>query len=181
MNASWKSRLPLLVVAGLAVVVLARWQPARAERQARPERQGNPEAEQAIQKQAEAFIDAFHKGDAKAVAACWTADGDYTDRTGRHLQGRAAIEKSFQDLFSEHKGLKLRINSNSLRFVTPDVAIEDGSTEVAVPDGGPPSRARYTSVHVKKDGSWYLSSVGGDSVGLPLAGGPLCLCPLESL
>jgi hypothetical protein len=27
------------------------------------------------------------------------------------------------------------------------------------PDGSPPSRARYTIVHVKKDGQWYLNSV----------------------
>jgi uncharacterized protein (TIGR02246 family) len=101
------------------------------------------------------------------VAGFWTPDGDYTDQTGRHMQGRAEIEKAFQGLFAEHKGLKLRINSNSLRFVTPEVAIEDGSTEVAGPDGGAPSRgARYTIVHVKKDGSWYLSSVR-DSVFVP--------------
>ena len=27
------------------------------------------------------------------------------------------------------------------------------------PDGAPPSRARYTIVHVQRDGEWYLSSV----------------------
>src|SRR6516164_1648617 len=69
----------------------------------------------AIAKKAEAFIEAFHKGDAKAVAAFWTADGDYTDQTGKHLKGRAAIEKAFADHFAENKGLKLRINSDSLR------------------------------------------------------------------
>ena len=50
--------------------------------------------------------------------------------------------------------------------MTPDVAIEDGSTEVAGPGGGPPTRSRYTIVHVKKEGSWYLSSVR-DSVFVP--------------
>jgi uncharacterized protein (TIGR02246 family) len=120
----------------------------------------------AIAKRAEAFIEAFHKGDAAAVATFWTPDGDYTDQNGKHLKGRAAIEKAFAGLFAENKGLKLRINSDSLRFVTPDVAIEDGSTEVASADGGPPTRARYTIVHVKKDGEWYLSSVR-DSIFVP--------------
>jgi hypothetical protein len=39
MNASWKSRAPLLVVAGLvvvALVILSRWQPARAARADQP-------------------------------------------------------------------------------------------------------------------------------------------------
>src|SRR5262249_52653247 len=38
---------------------------------------GNAQDEAAIQKQAEAFIEAFNKGDAKALAAFWTPDGDY--------------------------------------------------------------------------------------------------------
>jgi uncharacterized protein (TIGR02246 family) len=120
---------------------------------------GNAAAEAAIQKQAEAFVEAFHKGDAKAVAACWVADGDFFDPTGRHVKGREAIEKSFADLFSEDKGLKLRIEGISLRFVTPDVAIEDGTTEAFPADGGPPTKSRYTNVLVKKDGQWLLSAV----------------------
>jgi hypothetical protein len=46
-----------------------------------------------------------------------------------------------------------------VRFLTPEVAVEDGTTEVLHPDGAPPSRARYTTVHVKKDGQWLLGSV----------------------
>jgi len=120
---------------------------------------GNAKEEAALLKKAEAFAEAFQKGDAKALAAFWTLDGDYTDQTGRHMKGRLAIEKAFKEMFSENKGLKLRINIDALRFVTPDVAIEDGTTEVIPPDGGPPSRARYTIVHSKIDGEWMLSSV----------------------
>ena len=115
--------------------------------------------EAAIQKNAEAFVEAFHKGDAKALAALWAPDGEYTDVTGSQLKGRQAIEKAFQAFFSEHKDLKVRIEGLSLRFVTPDVAIEEGTSEVFAPDGGAPSRARYTNIHVKKDGQWLLSSV----------------------
>jgi uncharacterized protein (TIGR02246 family) len=124
-----------------------------------PAARGNPEAAAAIQKQAEAFVEAFHKGDAKAVAAFWAPDGDYTDQSGKYLKGRDAIEKAFTDFFAENKGLKVRIDSESLRFVTPDVALEEGVSEVFPPDGGPPSRARYSNVFVKKDGQWLLGSV----------------------
>ena len=88
-----------------------------------------------------------------------TLPGDRPDETGRTLKGRAAIEKSFKEFFAENKGLKVRINSEALRFVTPDVAIEDGVSEVIHPDGAPPSRARYTIVHVKQSGQWRLGSV----------------------
>ncbi len=117
---------------------------------------GDPKDGEAIQKQAEAFIEAFHKGDAKAVAAFWTPDGDYTDLTGRQIKGREAIEKAFADLFAQTKGLKIRIDSDSLRFVTPEVAIEDGTSEVYPPDGArragpatPSSTRRRTG-----NGSW---------------------------
>jgi uncharacterized protein (TIGR02246 family) len=123
------------------------------------EAKGNPKDKAAIAKNAEAFVEAFHKGDAEGLAAFWTEDGDFTDQTGRHIKGRAGLEKAFKQMFAENEGLKLHIESESLRFVTPDVAIEDGITEVIPADGGPPTRARYTIVHVKKDGKWLLSSV----------------------
>jgi uncharacterized protein (TIGR02246 family) len=123
------------------------------------DRQGSPEGSAEIAKNAEAFIEAFHKGDAKALAGFWTPDGEYTDQSGRVLKGRQAIEHAFQSLFTDAKDLKLRIDSDSLRFVTPDVAIEKGTTTVLPPGGAPPSRAHFTIVHVKKDGQWLLDSV----------------------
>ena len=138
----------------LAMTLSLTARPALAEQP-----KNDPKEEAALLKSAEAFVSAFHRGDAKALAAFWTTDGDYTDQTGRNLKGRAAIEKVFEAFFAENTGLKLRIDIDSLRFVTPDVAIEDGLTSVIPPDGGPPSRARYTIVHVKKDGKWLLSSV----------------------
>jgi uncharacterized protein (TIGR02246 family) len=123
------------------------------------DRQGSPESSTAISKNAEAFIEAFHKGDARALAAFWTPDGEYADQTGKVLKGREAIEKAFQGLFAENKDLKLRIDSDSLHFVTPDVAIEKGTTSVFSPDGAPPSRAHFTVVHVRKDNQWYMDSV----------------------
>ncbi len=146
-----RTRLLWMPVATMLLAGLA-CQPAAGQEK-------NSEAEAALLKKAESFVAAFHKGDAKAVAAHWTADGDYTSQTGKTMKGRDAIEKAFTGLFADNKGLKLRIDSLSLRFITPDVAVEDGVTAVLPPDGAPPSRARYTIVHVKRDGEWYLSSV----------------------
>jgi uncharacterized protein (TIGR02246 family) len=140
-----------MVLSALALCLLAR--PAWAQGK------GNDEDKEAIAKNAQAFVDAFHKGDATALAAFWATDGDFTDQTGHALKGRKAIEKSFAKFFAENKGLKVRINSTSLRFLTPDVAVEDGKTQVFAPDGSPPSSARYTIVHVKRDGQWLMGSV----------------------
>jgi uncharacterized protein (TIGR02246 family) len=121
--------------------------------------------EEALVKNGEAFVAAFDKGDAKALAAFWTEDGDYVDQAGHHHKGRKAIQELYEKLFKEHKGLKLGITVTSLRVVKPDLAIEDGVTEVIPPGGGLPSGARYTVVHVKHDGKWLIESVReGESV-----------------
>jgi uncharacterized protein (TIGR02246 family) len=120
---------------------------------------GNPKDEAAIAANAEAFVAAFQKGDAKAVAAFWAPEGTYTDLTGRQMKGREAIEKVFTELFATNKGLRVGISSESLQFITPEVAVEEGVTEVFPADGGPPSRARFSNVHVKKNGQWLLSTV----------------------
>src|SRR5215218_9143255 len=126
---------------------------------AQPPKNGYAADDAAIQKNAEAFVEAFNKGDVKAVAAFWTGDGDYTDQLGKRLTGREAIEKSFTEFFAENSGAKLRIEIDSIKFITAEVAIEDGMTAVITPDGAPPSRAKYTIVHVKKDGKWSIGSV----------------------
>src|SRR5262245_16965379 len=66
---------------------------------------------------AQEFIAAFNKGDAKAVAAFYTPDGDYVDQTGRQYKGRAALEKLYEKVFAERKGAKLNIIVTSTRMI----------------------------------------------------------------
>ena len=113
----------------------------------------------AIADSAKAFTDAFRKGDAKTVAAFWLPDGDYVNEHGRNFKGRKAIEDMFTELFAENKGLKLRVDIHSIRFPTPGVAVEDGTSAVMSTDGNAPVRARYSNLLIKKDGQWFLASV----------------------
>ena len=97
-------------------------------------------------KRAQEFIAAFNKGDAKAVAGFWVPDGDYVDPAGRQFKGRAAIEKLYEKVFAGRKGAKLTVTVTSARTVSSDVALEDGITEVAPADGGPPTAGRFSAV-----------------------------------
>lgn len=108
---------------------------------------------------ATAFAEAFGRGDAKALASFWMPDGDLIGIDGHMLKGREAIAADFAKLFAEQAGLSLRIEIKSLRFPTPDTAIEDGATSVLHPNRGLPSRARYTNTLVRRDGKWLLASV----------------------
>src|SRR5262245_3309721 len=73
-------------------------------------------------KRAQAFIAAFNKGDAKAVAAFWTPDATYVDQVGREYKGRAAIEKLYEKVFAARKGAKLAIHVTTAKRLSPDVA-----------------------------------------------------------
>ncbi len=142
--------LCLTPVVGLAVLVVS-WAWAGDK--------GDGKGEEALKKRAEAFAASFEKGDAKALAGFWTADGDYIDQAGHKLKGREAIEKAFEKQFAVAKGAKVIIRTESLRFVKDDLAIEDGTTELVYAGDAPPTTARYTAIHVKQDGEWYLASV----------------------
>jgi uncharacterized protein (TIGR02246 family) len=113
-----------------------------------------------------AFITAFNRGDAKAVASFWSPDASYIDEVGDEYQGREAIEKLYERVFAARKGAKLEINVTGRKALSPDVVVDDGFTVVTPADGGVPTSARFTALLVKKDGQWYLQSVR-DSVAYP--------------
>jgi uncharacterized protein (TIGR02246 family) len=119
----------------------------------------NDSVKKEIVKSAEAFCEAFNKGDAHALAQFWTPNGMYRDIKNNDTKGREALEKKFAAFFKENKGLKLRIDIENMRPVTDDVVIEEGTSQVLHPDGSPPSLAHYVILHVKKDGQWYLDVV----------------------
>ncbi len=125
-----------------------------------------PEVPTGKGQRAKDFIAAFNKGDAKTVAGFWMPEATYVDQTGREYKGRPAIEKLYEKTFAATKGSKLTIHVISAKLVTPDVAIEDGITQVTPADDGPGSVARFSAVIVKKDGEWYFESVR-DSVAHP--------------
>jgi uncharacterized protein (TIGR02246 family) len=114
--------------------------------------------EKTLKERSEAFIKAFDDGDAKALAAFWTTDGDYIDQAGHVMTGRDAIEAAFKKQFAAVKGAKLRINTTSQR-IKGDLCISDGTTEIIYPNDEPPTGARFTAVLVKQDGQWLLASV----------------------
>src|SRR5262245_25400467 len=49
----------------------------------------------------ESFVKAFDARDAKALAAHWTAEGEYRRGTDEPVQGRAALEQAFGAFFAK--------------------------------------------------------------------------------
>ncbi|HEV8003561.1 MAG TPA: SgcJ/EcaC family oxidoreductase [Planctomycetaceae bacterium] len=129
---------------------------------AAPEKKAPPSTnpnEAAIRATAEAFTKAFNAGDAKAVAALWTANGTVADEQGNLLKGRQAIEDQYAALFKSHPTARMHVAIKSIDFPTATTAVEDGSAQLLTKDNEPPTASRYTVLHVQEDGKWLMASV----------------------
>lgn len=114
---------------------------------------------EAIQKTIESYMEAFNKGDAKALAAHWAENGDYINAMGQQIKGRETIQKEYEAFFARAQQPSLEITINSIYFAKDDLVIEDGIREVTTAPNRPATRIRYTLIHVKKDGKWLVQSV----------------------
>jgi uncharacterized protein (TIGR02246 family) len=99
----------------------------------------------------------MNKGDLDALMAFWTPDADYVDEAGKVTRGKDALTALFKKGLTENKGSKVTGKTNSLKFLRPDVALEDGTLEFAAPDGSKDSD-RYAVVWVKSGDRWLISS-----------------------
>lgn len=113
----------------------------------------------AIRATSEAFTKAFDAGDAKAVAALWTADGTLVDAGGETFSGRPAIESAYAEFFKGMPGVKMQVTIDSVRMLGNDAALEEGHASVTSPSGETSEPAKYLAVHVKQGGKWLMASV----------------------
>ena len=123
---------------------------------AEPEAQPNEEA--AVKAVADAYLAAYNRGDAKALADLWSEKGDWITPAGQRAHGRAAIERELESLFAANQGGQLEMVESSVRFVTPDVAIDEGRVRVTRP-GEDASESTYFAVVARQDGRWKVDSL----------------------
>ncbi len=123
--------------------------------------QDNPpeEADKISKSQVEAYVAAFNKGDAKALAALYAEDTQHTSNEGAAMVGRPAVLENMTKFFAKNPGATLTIEVDSARLLTPDVLLEKGFATV---DN---ETTRYVCSYVKTDGSWLISEL--DETTLP--------------
>ena len=76
----------------------------------------------------ESYVTAFNARDVEKLAAHWCSEGVYTSRTsGEQVAGREAITKEFASMFGDDAGPKLAVTTESIEFISPNVALERGN------------------------------------------------------
>ncbi len=114
------------------------------------------------------------RGTSKPSPPSGPKNADLVDQAGHALKVQALLERA-RKRADEEGNIPPPIRkseTHSIRFITPDVALEDGTFEREVAADGS-HQGRYTAVWVKRDGKWLLdgereSPVRADAVADPL-------------
>ncbi len=118
-----------------------------------------PEDEAAIVKAGISFITAYAAHDAKKAAAHFAPEAEFVDEQGQVFRGRDAIEASIAKVFKEHPQASVAVDVESIRFLSPVLAIESGVSLCTLDEKGGSHATRYTAIHTKSDGQWLVASV----------------------
>jgi len=142
------------MLAGLLVAGFAISLPAA---EAVPDARAADEA--AIRAASQAYVAALDAGDTATLAKLWTPDGDIIDAAGNLLTGREALaldgDAPPPDPASRPE---VRLQETRLRFLSIDVALEDGTVEV-IHSTGPPQSGRFSAAWVRHEGAWKLAAI----------------------
>ena len=111
------------------------------------------------------LYEAWSAGDAKAYAALFTPDADYTAFDGTLMKGRDEIVAGHEPLFRGiMRGSRLVEQSSAVRFLTPECALITSRGGIVMSWQGrraEPSRKRVsaqTLVAVRHDDHWLLAA-----------------------
>jgi uncharacterized protein (TIGR02246 family) len=92
------------------------------------------------------------------VAALYTPEAHVVDVDGHAREGREAIDRAYAELFRSHPGATINLSIDAVRFLGPDLAVEDGTSRVTPrAKDGPPWVNRYSAIHVRRDGRWLVA------------------------
>lgn len=119
----------------------------------------SPADEAAVRSAMQAFAKAFEARDAKALAAFWTANGEYVNSAGLTLQGREALESAFAEFFAKTPEVSAQVQSDTLRFLSAGLAIDEGTVQVrrGPTEAGLPTD--YRALLVREGSQWRLAEL----------------------
>src|SRR5688500_15913071 len=113
-----------VALVALAAASVSAQPPARLSKAA----DGASPDEQAIRKAVVAFVELYNAHNADGLAALFAPDARMTFRNGDEVNGREEIKEAFVQAFTDGPKAAVSVDVESIRFLTPDVAVEEGFT-----------------------------------------------------
>jgi uncharacterized protein (TIGR02246 family) len=121
-----------------------------------PEREADA---QALTDLLASFVKAYNAKDAKALGDLFTPDAEVEDEDGSITRGRDAITERFEGVFKEGEGDALTVDTESLRFLATDLAIEEGTASLSTGADTPALTNRYSVIYARQGGRWMHARV----------------------
>lgn len=107
----------------------------------------------------ESYVSAFNSKDVDKLIAHWSPNGVYTSRTtGETSNGREELRENFRQIFDQESVPKIAVVTNSIEFVSPNVALERGAATITHSESDV-VETDYSVVYVKRDEVWLIDRV----------------------
>jgi uncharacterized protein (TIGR02246 family) len=115
--------------------------------------------EKLIRAAAAEFTKRYNAHDARGLAALFSPKAEMIHEDGLVTRGRDAIENEFVVVFTETPKTSMQVQIESVRVLTPALAIEEGKARSQDSPDDPEDATVYVAIHVKLDGKWQLACV----------------------
>lgn len=125
---------------------------------------GQAKATAEIEAAIQSYANAFNERDVATLVKHWSPDGVYISRdTGDSVTGHEALTTEFTTIFEQESIPKLAVSTDSIDFVSPNVAIETGTATITHSEEEVVDTA-YSVVYVKRDGAWLIDRVTEEEI-----------------
>jgi uncharacterized protein (TIGR02246 family) len=157
--------LPVLALSATLGLVVAQ---DRTPREPAPQPSGgvpnkaSPEREsdvRAITDLLASFVKAYNAKDPKALGDLFTPDAEIQDEAGEVTRGRDAIVARFVGIFKKSGAETLTVDTDSLRFLGTDIAIEEGTASLSSGPETQPETNQYSVIYVRQGGRWLHARI----------------------
>jgi uncharacterized protein (TIGR02246 family) len=119
-------------------------------------------ADPAVEVLQQGYVRAWNRADAAAIAGFFSPDGDFTNPTGFHAEGRAHISAFYAQAFAMgYAGSQGSFKALRSRVVAPGVMVVDGEWSIRgahTPEGGvrAAEQGLATAVLVRAGQGWQI-------------------------
>lgn len=121
------------------------------------------DAREAIETATRKFVSAFNSGDTATMMSLWTKSGDIISGTGQQVFFRdrivAARNAAADGQAKPQADSSVVMTIDNIRFVTPQVAMVDGTTVYTPAPNVDPIHNRYSAVWVLRENNWRMDSI----------------------
>jgi uncharacterized protein (TIGR02246 family) len=116
------------------------------------------EDETAIRAVVNKYVDAREHSDAHSIEVLFTTDADQLVSSGEWRKGREEVVRGTL-ASSQNTGGTRTITIESIRFISPDVALADGRYEISGLAGGQTRRMWTTFVFDRTPSGWLIAAI----------------------